>query len=169
MRNLLKWLGRAVLALALAAIVVGLWKREEIARLLAVQSLFTEGKIVANFSNMERAFLTREVDRGDAPVSPLPMGDTTPLPDQTDEWIRKRAVTSLLVLRGGDILHESYHLGTGPEDRRIGWSIAKSYLSALFGIVMADGAITSLDDPVTKYAPGLKGSAYDGATIRNVL
>ena len=58
---------------------------------------------------------------------------------------------------------------TGPEDRRISWSVAKSYLSALVGILLEEGQIASLDDPVTKYAPNLRGSAYDGASLRNVL
>ena len=49
------------------------------------------------------------------------------------------------------------------------WSMAKSYLSALLGVLMAEGAIASLDDPVIKYAPKLKGSAYETASIRNVL
>lgn len=158
-----------MLALVLAALVVGFWKREEITRLLAVQSLFSAEKIVGNFSNMDKAFLTRPVPRGDGPVSPLPMGPPAELPPETGDWIKDRAVTSLVVLDGGQIVHESYHLGTGPEDLRIGWSIAKSFVSALFGIVQAEGKISSLDDPVTKYAPALRGSAYDGVTIRQVL
>lgn len=169
MRTFGKWLGRVLLALALAVVVVGLWKREEITRLMAVNSLFDADRIVANFSNMDTAFLTTPVSRGDGPVSALPHGPDLTLPDGTDAWIAERAVTSLLVLQDGRIVHESYHLGTGPEDRRISWSMAKSYLSALFGILVAEGAIGSLDDPVTDYAPGLAGGAYDGATIRNVL
>ncbi len=66
-------------------------------------------------------------------------------------------------------MHESYHLGTGPDDRRISWSVAKSFLSALTGIFVDEGVIESLNDQVTKYAPALAGSAYDGATIKNVL
>ena len=54
-------------------------------------------------------------------------------------------------------------------DLRISWSIAKSYLSALLGVLLEEGAIASIDDPVTQYAPSLKGGAYDGASIRNVL
>ncbi|WP_299848173.1 serine hydrolase [uncultured Roseovarius sp.] len=169
MRRLLKWLGRAALALVLAALVIGLWKREEITRLMAVNSLFSEGKIVSNFSHMDRAFLTLGVARGDGPVSPLPRGAEMTLPESTADWVRDRSVTSLLVLKNGKIVHESYYLDTAPEDRRIGWSMAKSFLSALFGIVQAEGVIASLDDPVTRYAPALKGSAYDGASIRNVL
>ncbi len=169
MRHILKWAGRTVLSLLLAAVVIGLWKREEITRLWAVNSLFTESKIVGNFSDMERAFLTTPVPRGDAAVSPLPEGVAMSLPEAAEAWIKDRAVTSLLVLKSGQIVHESYHLGTGSADRRIGWSVSKSFLSALFGVILAEGAIASLDDPVTKYAPALIGSAYDGVTIRNVL
>ena len=169
MRVVLKWLGRALLALVLASVVVGLWKREEITRLLAVNSLFSEDKIVGNFSNMDQAFLTTPVPRGDGPTSELPYGPETELPDEVDAWIDARNVTALLVLKDGEIVHESYHLGTTAEDRRISWSVAKSYLSALVGILLEEGSITSLDDSVTKHAPELTGSAYDGATLRQVL
>jgi CubicO group peptidase (beta-lactamase class C family) len=47
--------------------------------------------------------------------------------------------------------------------------MAKSYLSALFGVVYAEGKIASLDDPVVKYVPELAGTAYDGATVRHIL
>ncbi len=169
MRLLFRWLIRGLIALTLAALVVGIWKRDEIRRLWTVNSLFSESRIVANFSNMNAAFLTRDVPRGDAPAWPLPMGPAMTLPAGADRWIKARAVTSLLVLKRGEIVHESYHLGTGPQDRRISWSMAKSFVSALAGVLLAEGAIASLDDPVTQYAPGLKGTAYDGASLRNVL
>src|SRR6056297_3685336 len=169
MRAIFKWGGRIALMALLAALVAGLWERDELKRLWAVNTLFDEGKIVENFSNMERAFLTVPLPRGNGPVTPLPQGATMVLPEGAAEWIKGRSVTSLVVLNAGQIVHESYHLGTGPEDRRISWSMAKSLLSALFGIIEAEGAIDSLDDPVTKYAPQLAGSAYDGVSIRHVL
>lgn len=169
MRGIMKWTLRLLAILLVAAIAVGLWKREEIARLMAVNTLFDADHIVENFSNMDRAFLHTPVPRGDAAVMPLPKGAPMSLPDGAQAWMETRAVTSLLVLHQGEIVHESYHLGTSPEDRRISWSMAKSFLSALIGVVVAEGQIASLDDPVTQYAPALKGSAYDGASIRNVL
>jgi len=169
MRRVLKIIVRTVLVLGVVIIALGVWKREEITRLLAVNSLFSQEKIVDNFSNMEGAFVTTPLVRGSAAISPLPKGADMTLPVGTDQWIKDRAVTSLLVLQGGEIRHESYHLGTTPGDRRVSWSVAKSYLSALFGVLIEEGAIASLDDPVTKYAPLLIDSAYDGASIRNVL
>lgn len=169
MRSILKWLLRIVLALALAAAAVGLWKREELQRLMAVNSLFSEDKIVHNFSHMDEAFLTVDLPRGNAPTWELPYGEGFDLPEGTDNWINERSVTSLLIMQNGKIRFEEYYLGTGPDDRRISWSVAKSYLSALFGILLQEGAIDSLDDPVVEYAPKLADSAYNTATIRNVL
>lgn len=169
MRKFLRIAGRILAVLAVVVVAGGLWKREEIMRLWAVNSLFSAEKIVYNFSNMNAAFLTQPVQRGETAVSALPQGPEMSLPGGTQDWITDRAVTSLLVLKDGEVRHESYHLGTGEDDRRISWSVAKSYLSALFGILLEEGAIASIDDPVTKYAPLLEGSAYDGASIRNVL
>lgn len=165
MRRWVKVLG--VVAVIVAAL--GLWKREEITRLMAVNSLFAPEKIVQNFSHMDRLFLTRPLSRGDGPVSPLPKGPEATLPPEVADWVKARNVTALVVLKDGALVHESYYLGTGPDDLRISWSVAKSFLSALFGIVLAEGKIASLDDPVTKYVPSLVGSAYDGASIHDVL
>ncbi|MBW4961242.1 serine hydrolase [Sulfitobacter sp. CW3] len=169
MRTFGKWLGRILLALVLAAVVVGFWKRDEITRLLAVNSLFSEDKIVSNFSHMDRAFLSTPISRGTGPTTELAYGAEFTLPPQVDDWIAARDVTSLVVLKDGKVVYENYFKGTAPDDRRISWSVAKSYLSALIGILLDEGQIASLDDQVTQYAPVLLGTAYDGATIRNVL
>ena len=169
MRSFGKWLGRVLLVLVLALVVFGLWKREEITRLLAVNSLFSEDKIVSNFSHMDRAFLTTPVSRGNGPTGEIAYGPEFTLPAPVDDWIAARDVTALVVIKDGEIVYENYFLGTDAEDLRISWSVSKSYLSALVGILLEEGDIASIDDPVTKYAPSLIGTAYDGATIRNVL
>ncbi|NQZ74490.1 MAG: serine hydrolase [Dinoroseobacter sp.] len=169
MRKWVRGLAWAIGIVAIAAIAVGLWKREEITRLLAVNSLFEAERIVTNFSNMDAAFLTRAVSRGNGPVTPLPMGETTTLPEGTADWIADRRVTALVVLKDGVITHESYHEGTGPDDLRISWSVAKSFLSLLFGILHGEGTIPDLDAQVTDYVPSLAETAYRDASIRDVL
>jgi CubicO group peptidase (beta-lactamase class C family) len=48
--------------------------------------------------------------------------------------------------------------------------MAKSVLSALVGIAVAEGAIKSLDQPVSDYLADLRGkAAFDGVTIRHLL
>ncbi len=156
-----------LLVLFLAALA--LWKREQITRLMAVNSLFSAEKIVDNFSHMDRMFLTRPMSRGDGPLSPLPQGAPMELPDSIPGWIEDRSLTALVVLKDGQVVAEQYFQGTEAEDLRISWSVAKSFLSALTGILLEEGAIGSLDDPVVKYAPALAGSAYDGASLRDVM
>ncbi len=168
MRTFGKWLGRILLMLILAALTVYALKREEITRLLAVNSLFSEEKIVSNFSNMDTLFLSAGIAKGDAAVSALPNGTDMTMPASFDSWTKERAVTGMVVLKDGQKVHESYYQDTAPEDLRISWSVAKSYLSSLMGIVVADGLI-DINEQVTTYAPLLKGTAYDGATVLNVL
>jgi len=164
---------RILMWLVLTVVVVGgavaVWKRDAISRLLTVNSLFDEDRIVENFSHMDSAFLSVEVPRGDGPVSELPMAAPATLPDDVRAWIEDRNVTALLVLKDGETVHESYHLGTQPDDLRISWSVAKSFLATLIGTLVDDGTIPDLNASVLDYAPLLTGSAYDGASIRDVL
>ena len=168
MRRTLSWLLRGTLILAVLAAAAAFWNREALARLMAVNTLFAEDRIVENFGQMGDLFFSTPLPRGDGPVSPLRGGETMALPDSAEGWIAERAVTALVVLKDGEVRYEDYFLGTSADDLRISWSVAKSYLSVLLGLALEDGAIDSLDDPVTKYAPALASTAYDGATIRNV-
>ncbi|MEM1302303.1 MAG: serine hydrolase, partial [Pseudomonadota bacterium] len=86
-----------------------------------------------------------------------------------ETWRTDRSLTAIVVLKDGQIVHEDYFQGTTAESPRISWSVAKSYLATLFGIAVENGDIASLDHPVTDYAPSLVGTAYNDATIRNVL
>lgn len=167
-----RFLRRALQVIAVLLVIAtaaAVWKREEITRLMAVNSLFDAETIVQNFSHMDQLFLTRPLSRGAGPVSPLPPGPPAELSAEAAQWVKDRAITGLVLLKNDQLVHESYYLGTGAEDLRISWSMAKSFLVSLFGILNAEGAFASLDDPVVRYAPGLTGSAYDGATIRDVL
>jgi hypothetical protein len=169
MRRLIRFALRALLVLVLIVAALAIWKRDEIKRLMAVNSLFEAENIVHNFDHMNELFLTHPLSRGAGPISPLPEGPAAVLPKEAKQWIKDRNVTAMVVLKNGQLVHEGYYLGTRPEDLRISWSVAKSFLSALFGVLQAEGAFASLDDPVEKYAPLLKGSAYEGVTIRDVL
>lgn len=162
-----KVLLKVLLAIALTVAVGVAWKWSDIKRLLAVNALFSEENIVTNFSHMDDIFFHTIMDVPDVPPSKLPV-DLREMPDGLGGWIKDRSVTALVVLKEGNIAYEAYLKGAD-SDLRISWSVAKSFLSALMGIVLAEGDIDSLDDPVTKYATGLIGTPYDDSTIRNVL
>ncbi len=168
-------LGGALMLLAL--VLRG--RLAEAQRLLRVNALFSEGRIVGNFSAMDRLFFHAPLPVTPPPEGPAPLPEApAPLPDRfthdgreitLQQWKDARAITAMVVLKNGRIVHEDYRLGTRPDDRRISWSVAKSMLSAALGILLERHPGVSLDDQVVDHVPALKGSAYDGASLRNVL
>ena len=173
MRSMLRWVMRAVVAVAVVVALLAAFNWERVTRLMAVNSLFAPDRIVGNFIAMNTLFEHTPLPITAAP-NRLESGPAMEMPEGFDAWIEDRAVTGIIVLQDGVIRHESYPLtAEGEEDPaaspRISWSIAKSYLSVLMGTLHDDGTIPDLDVPVTDYAPALAGTAYDGATIRDVL
>jgi CubicO group peptidase (beta-lactamase class C family) len=80
------------------------------------------------------------------------------------------AVLAFVVIRNDTIVYETYSDGFTPRTIHSSFSMAKSVLSSLVGIAVGEGAIKSLDQPVTDYLPDLRDKhAYDGVTIRNLL
>jgi CubicO group peptidase (beta-lactamase class C family) len=77
--------------------------------------------------------------------------------------------SGVIVLKDGKIVLERYSLGRRPDERWTSFSVAKSVTSTLVGAAIQDGYIKSLDAPVTDYIRELKGSAYDGVIIRQLL
>ncbi|MEP6999473.1 MAG: serine hydrolase [bacterium] len=132
---------------------------------------------VNTFRNIDRLFPTRTIAHGAKPY-PLPAADA-PLANVSftskgktyslDEYLRLNRVSGLLVLKNGRIALERYAYGNSPSTRWMSMSIAKSITSTLIGAAIKDGAIGSINDPVTKYVPRLTGSAYDGVSVRQLL
>lgn len=90
--------------------------------------------------------------------------------DQTlDSFVADNRVGGLLILKDGAIVHEKYAMGNTDTSRWTSMSIAKSVTATLIGAALADGAIESLDDPIPKYVPELKDSAYKDNTIRQII
>ncbi|HXQ16171.1 MAG TPA: serine hydrolase [Caulobacteraceae bacterium] len=131
----------------------------------------------ATFRNQDQVWSVRAIRRGDA-VRPLPPHGRS-LADLTyelggvrlgvDDFMARRRTAGLLILKHGEIALERYGMGNGPESRWTSFSTAKSMTATLTGAALHDGAISSLDDPCEAYVPRLRGSAYEGVTIRNVL
>lgn len=85
------------------------------------------------------------------------------------DFMRRNDVTGLLVLHGDDIVLERYAQGNDENTHWTSFSVAKSIASTLVAAALHDGAIASLQDPVTRYVPELKGSGYDGVSVEQVL
>jgi CubicO group peptidase (beta-lactamase class C family) len=86
-----------------------------------------------------------------------------------DQYMEAYRVSGLLVLQDGQVLLEKYGLGRGAKDRWTSFSVAKSVTAILVGAAIQDGYIKSLQTPVSDILPELKGSAYDGVSVRQLL
>lgn len=84
-------------------------------------------------------------------------------------FMDRNVVAGLMILRRGEVLFERYGLGLRDADRWSTMSTVKSMTAMLTGIALHEGAIASLDDPVTRYLPALQGCAYDAVTVRHLL
>jgi CubicO group peptidase (beta-lactamase class C family) len=92
---------------------------------------------------------------------------------QMVEAIKKQnlKVDSVLVIRHGYIVSENYFT-RGQDDPHQLFSVTKSFVSALVGIAISQGAIKGVDQPVLDFFPGM--TAHDDArkqamTLDNLL
>ena len=86
-----------------------------------------------------------------------------------DDYLQRRRVTALLILKDGRILVERYRYQRNEAARFLSFSMAKSITGLLIGIAHDKGLIASLDDPAEKYLPQLKGAEYGASSIRHLL
>ncbi|WP_226504516.1 MULTISPECIES: serine hydrolase [Pseudomonas] len=132
---------------------------------------------VNTYRNIDRLFPSRVIKAG-GHAQPLPYAKT-PLTDikftyqgraySLAEFLALDSITGLLVIRDGEIVHESYQRGNTAQTRWMSMSVAKSVTSTLAGIAIQEGRIKGLDAQVVDYLPQLKGTAYDGVSVRNLL
>jgi len=142
----------------------------------AAETLFwSEAQKIAGFPHMEDQFSTHTAHSG-SHIHPLPAGTpisfTVPVAGRSltlDQFMSDQQTAGLLVIQNGRIRLEKYALGLEPAGRWTSFSVAKSFTSTLVGAAVKDGYIRSINDPIVRYIPALKGSAYDGVTIRQVL
>lgn len=100
---------------------------------------------------------------------PLPDGEPLKIATDIDAYMKDQRAAGLVVVHDGKIVLEKYGLDFNKEGRWTSFSVAKSFTSTLVGAAVKDGHIKSLDDKVTEYIAGLKGSAYDDVTVRQLL
>jgi CubicO group peptidase (beta-lactamase class C family) len=139
--------------------------------------VLTPEMAVNTFRNIDRLFPTRTVLHAPTPM-PLPAA-STPLGAVSfsdggkrydlDDYLELNRVAGLLVLKDARVKLEKYRFGNSERTRWMSMSIAKSITSTLIGAALKQGYIAALSDPVTRYVPSLRGSAYEGVSVRDIL
>jgi CubicO group peptidase (beta-lactamase class C family) len=86
-----------------------------------------------------------------------------------DNYLTNQSATGLLILKDGKVVYEYYGKDNTPRTLWTSRSVAKSVVSVLVGVAIKEGKIKSIDDPITTYVPELKGTAWDGVTLHQLI
>lgn len=137
---------------------------------------WSPGQQSSGYRAMETVYETRPIAAGPRVYAlPLAPGRVDPVFTHAgrtwtvDQYMEAYRVSGVLVIRDGKVVMEKYGMGRRPSDRWTSFSVAKSVTATLVGAAIQDGYIKSLKTPVTDILPELKGSAYDGVSLRQLL
>mgnify|MGYP003828573967 CR=1 FL=1 len=77
--------------------------------------------------------------------------------------------TSFLIIKNDTVKFEKYFLGFSESSIMTSFSANKAFVSALVGIAISEGKISSVKDPITKYLTDFKNPGFEKITIENLL
>ena len=171
---------KILIALAGLVVLVGgvvAYNWQKVERLNFTMNLFSGAEQYENFNRMTELFPSTTMKAAATPFE-FGQGEAIELPEtfvadgaavDTQLFLAETDTVALLVLQDGKVLFENYSLTGGRDVQWLSMSVAKSFTSTLVGMAVEEGAIASIEDPVTKYVPALVGSAYDGVRIKDIL
>lgn len=169
-----KKIGLGLLILLIAA---GIWYYPKYQMLQQSIHLFDEDRIVSNFRSFNKVWPVSHLKASDNPYV-YAEKNTMTLPESFDfkgtrlatkTFLEDSWTTGFLVIQDDSIVYEKYFLGNTDSTRNISWSMAKSFISSLIGIAIQEGYIQTIMQKVDDYVPELKGSAYEGVIIKDIL
>ena len=130
------------------------------------------------FRNIDRLFATAKVAHDPNNIKVLPhakekLGNVKFKSHGKDydlyDYLSINRISGLIIIKDGEIVLEDYELGNNENTRWMSMSVVKSITATLIGMAIQDGYIKSIDDPIVNYLPELKGSSYDGVTVKHIL
>ena len=130
-----------------------------------------------------RSQITDHQHFDNAPIARAPVPSPLPAASATLRWpgglddaaaaadLASRGTVALLVARRGQLVHERYFNGYGPDSITTSFSMAKSVVAVLLGIAIDEGRIAGVDDPITRYLPELRRNdpRFDRISLRHLL
>ncbi|MFT7530403.1 MAG: CubicO group peptidase (beta-lactamase class C family), partial [Gammaproteobacteria bacterium] len=130
------------------------------------------------FQNVRQMVATTEVWRGNGVVWELPehpinfdeiqfqSSSTESL--TVSQWLTQGYNDGIIVLHNGTIVYERYRNAMSNRSLHLSQSMAKSVTACVAGILIERGLLDP-DKKITDYLPELAATAYNGATLRQVL
>ena len=134
-----------------------------------------------SFQHIQALFPTMRIGRGDGPISPLAKaskqaGDLLGIaydsrwkgPTTVGEMVDSTNTDALVVLKEGHIIYEAYYNDMRPDSFHLLNSVTKSFTGTL-ACILIDRGYFAIDDPVIKYIPELRESAFAHSTVRHLM
>jgi CubicO group peptidase (beta-lactamase class C family) len=130
------------------------------------------------FQHIRELQPTREIWRGDGPISALPvepidLGKVTGTVRDgrvisLDQLLDESHTDAFLVLHDGKVVFERYMNGMAPHDQHLMFSATKSFVGTIMLLLIEEGMVDPAKS-VGEYLPELKASAFGDATVQQVL
>jgi CubicO group peptidase (beta-lactamase class C family) len=168
------------LVLALALCLLAVTNYETIGRLYYAITLWTADQevLIERFSSWEKLGPATQIRRS-GPVMPLQYAEgevrypakfelesgTYTLGELFERW----GTVGFMAMRDGLVHDERYFKEHTERDPWMSFSASKAIVGVLVAIAHEDGLIEDLDDPLSKYAPQLVGSAWEDITFTSAL
>lgn len=86
-----------------------------------------------------------------------------------DAFLAEHESVAFAFIVDDTVWKEQYYNGYDKSDYVTSFSVAKSFVATLTGIATEEGAISSIDDPVTGYLDYLDAATFGDITIRHLL
>lgn len=169
--------GMTAVCTAIAAGALWLCFGEKIKILHTSLKSFKDENLAYTFQHTPEIQPTKKISRGDGPFQFL-KEENVSLADgfrfkggfyPTEGFLEDTKTSALLVVKDDVIKYEKYFYGGDPQTLFSSNSMGKSFVSALMGIAVAEGAVESIEDPIGKYIPEFAGTELESIPIRACL
>ena len=169
--------GMTAVCTAIAAGALWLCFGEKIKILHTSLRSFKDENLAYTFQHTPEIQPTKKISRGDSPFQFL-KEENVSLADgfrfkgrfyPTEGFLEDTKTSALLVVKDDVIKYEKYFYGGDPQTLFSSNSMGKSFVSALMGIAVAEGAVESIEDPIGMYVPEFAGTDLESIPIRACL
>ena len=89
--------------------------------------------------------------------------------DDLDGFLVSQKTLAFIILRNDTLIYEKYFKGYDRNSIIPSFSVSKSFISALIGIALSEGAIRDIHQPVTDFLPEMKDPQFHTITIEDLL
>ncbi len=86
-----------------------------------------------------------------------------------NQFLAAKKTLAFLIIRKDTLIYEKYFKGYTQNSVIPSFSVSKSFVSALIGIAISEGAIRDIHQPVTDYLPDMKDPGFHKVTLEDLL